>query len=568
MMNSRLLNQKTVVKMNIARSTILFLLFIGLSTVLSAQTTYTINADSVKLTGSNSSELIIENHTKSVPGFLYNTGNGRTIFKKGLVKINDSIYIIGGDTLKYNAWVQNGNKFGTTGILGTLDNNHLDLYTNNTAKARLTNTGNLLVGTTTDNSNRLHLNGNAWLDSAFRIAWGNRQLTLGESAVSAYEGIAIGFNASAMYAGAMAIGKNTVAGAQNVIHIGYYPNQLSETVANTVRIGINYQDYLRIHDRSTAVGVLAAGNTNIEGGTAIGYATSASGAYSIALGVFSVAENPGDFVAGCGNFIGGEKPITNVYFGSGKDRNIAGTKYAGAGISYTINGAGAYGTDNTGGNVTIGGGKGTGAGSPGSVIFSTSSAATSGSTLQSLSERARFSGTNGYFGLGTTSPSAQLHTTGTVRFAGLTNDDAQTRILVSDANGNLYYRNASSLAGSEILRSSLAVNGPIKAKSLTLSQAGWPDYVFDSTYRLSSLKEVEDYIRLNNHLPGIPSAREVVRDGVSVGETQAALLKKIEELTLYTIDQDKKMAAQEDEFKSLRQEILELKKLIPAKPAK
>jgi len=554
--------------MNITGSAILFILVIGVSTALSAQTTYTLNADSVKLTGSNSSELIIENHTKSVPGFLYNTGNGRTIFKKGLVKVSDSIYIIGGDTLKYNAWVQNGNKFSATGILGTLDNNSLDLYSNNTARARLTNTGNFLIGTTTDNNYKLRLNGNAWVDSSYRIAWGNRQLSLGELATSAYEGIAIGFQASAMYAGAMAIGKNTVAGAPNVIHIGYYPNLLSETVSNTVRIGINYQNYLRIHDRSTAVGVAANTTTDIEGGTAIGYSTAALGQYSIALGVWSVAENPGDFVAGAGNFIGGEKPITNVYFGSGKDRNIAGTKYAGAGISYTINGAGAYGTDNTGGNVTMGGGKGTGAGSPGSVVFSTSSATTSGSTLQSLSERARFSGSNGYFGIGTTSPTAQLHTTGAVRFAGLTNVDTLTRILVSDANGNLYYRNASSLAGTDILRSSLAVNGPIKAKSLTLSQTGWPDYVFDDTYRLSPLKELEDYIRQHNHLPDIPSAVEVARDGVSVGDNQAALLKKIEELTLYTIEQDKKMAAQEDEFKSLRQEILELKKLVPVKPAK
>jgi hypothetical protein len=539
-----------------------FVTFVLMAGLTNAQSIYTVTADSVKLTGSNSSELIIENHTKSVPGFLYNTGNGRTIFKKGLVKISDSIYIIGGDTLKYNAWVQNGNKFGTTGILGTLDNNHLDLYTNNTVKARLTNTGNLLIGTTTDNSYRLRINGNAWLDSAYRIAWGNRQLSLGEFATSAYEGIAIGYNASAMYAGAMAIGKATVAGAQNVIHIGYNPSLTSETVLNTVRINMNSQDYLRIHDRSTAVGVTARGNTNIEGGTAIGYATSAPGAYAIALGVSSVAENPGDFVAGAGGFIGGEKPITNVYFGSGKDRNIAGTKYAGTGKSYTINGAGAYGTDNTGGNITIGGGKGTGAGSPGSVIFSTSSAATSGSTLQSLSESARFSGSNGYFGVGTTSPTAQLHTTGTVRFAGLTNVDTLTRILVSDASGNLFYRNASSLAANNILRSSLAVNGPIKARSLTLSQTGWPDYVFDSTYRLSPLKEVEEYIRQHNHLPGMPSAAEVTRDGVSVGDSQAALLQKIEELTLYKIEQEKKLAARDDGLKKMKWEIGELKKLI------
>jgi len=61
--------------------------------------------------------------------------------------------------------------------------------------------------------------------------------------------------------------------------------------------------------------------------------------------------------------------------------------------------------------------------------------------------------------------SAQLHTTGDVQFAGLTNDSTQTRVLVSDANGKLYYRNASSLAAADVLRSSLAINGPSKLKS-------------------------------------------------------------------------------------------------------
>src|SRR5579859_59723 len=113
---------------------------------LSAQYTYTIKADSVKITNCDSAELIIENHTQGVKGFLYNTGNGRTIFKNGVVKVNDSLYLIGSDSLKYNAWVQGGNKFGATGILGTLDNNHVDFYTNGTSRMRMTNTGNMLIG--------------------------------------------------------------------------------------------------------------------------------------------------------------------------------------------------------------------------------------------------------------------------------------------------------------------------------------------------------------------------------------------------------------------------------------
>src|SRR5882762_7758802 len=90
------------------------IILISLSEVMSAQYVYTIKADSVKLTNCDSSELIIENHTQGVPGFLFNTGNGRTVFKRGAQKINDSLYLIGADTLKVapNAWVQGGNTFG------------------------------------------------------------------------------------------------------------------------------------------------------------------------------------------------------------------------------------------------------------------------------------------------------------------------------------------------------------------------------------------------------------------------------------------------------------------------
>jgi hypothetical protein len=130
-------------------------LTILISATLSAQTpptVYTIRADSTLLTGCDSNELIVENHTQAVPGFLWNTGRGRTIFKRPLTKISDTFYLVGQDTLKMrypNAWLQGGNTFGTAGFLGTLDNNPLDLYTNNTFAARFDPSGNFLLGTNT-----------------------------------------------------------------------------------------------------------------------------------------------------------------------------------------------------------------------------------------------------------------------------------------------------------------------------------------------------------------------------------------------------------------------------------
>jgi hypothetical protein len=136
---------------------------IGLATPLSAQKyVYTIKADSVKITNCDSAELIIENHTQAVPGFLFNTGNGRTQFKRGLVGLGNGSYLIGADTLK--AWVQGGNSWGTTGVFGTLDNNPVNFYTNNASRMSLLSNGHLLFNTTSDDGHdNVQISGNTYL---------------------------------------------------------------------------------------------------------------------------------------------------------------------------------------------------------------------------------------------------------------------------------------------------------------------------------------------------------------------------------------------------------------------
>jgi hypothetical protein len=89
----------------------------------------------------------------------------------------------------------------------------------------------------------------------------------------------------------------------------------------------------------------------------------------------------------------------------------------------------------------------------------------------------------------------------------------------------------------------LAVNGTIKAKEVIVETTGWSDYVFADGYALAPLAEVEAHIKEHKHLPGIPSAAHVADHGVSVGEMQAKLLAKIEELTLHQIAQEKELAA-------------------------
>lgn len=87
----------------------------------------------------------------------------------------------------------------------------------------------------------------------------------------------------------------------------------------------------------------------------------------------------------------------------------------------------------------------------------------------------------------------------------------------------------------------LAVNGNIYAKKLKITQQGWADYVFEPTYKLMPLSELEAYINKNKHLPEVPSAVEVETKGLDLGDNQTILLKKIEELTLYVIELKKEI---------------------------
>ena len=79
--------------------------------------------------------------------------------------------------------------------------------------------------------------------------------------------------------------------------------------------------------------------------------------------------------------------------------------------------------------------------------------------------------------------------------------------------------------------------------------------MFDKNYHLSTLAEVEQYIKKNGHLPEIPSATEIEKNGVDVGEQLKLQMQKIEELTLYIIEQNKRIAALEKTNKKLYENI-------------
>jgi hypothetical protein len=100
----------------------------------------------------------------------------------------------------------------------------------------------------------------------------------------------------------------------------------------------------------------------------------------------------------------------------------------------------------------------------------------------------------------------------------------------------------------------LHVNGTVKATTyLADVNPHWPDYVFDSTYNLPALFDIEKYIHQNHHLPEVPSAEKVKKEGINLGDNQAVLLRKIEELTLYAIEQQKMIQELQAKMKVLEE---------------
>ena len=102
------------------------------------------------------------------------------------------------------------------------------------------------------------------------------------------------------------------------------------------------------------------------------------------------------------------------------------------------------------------------------------------------------------------------------------------------------------------INNDLSVKGSISAKRVSLAVGTFPDYVFEPSYKLKPLEEVEAYIKKHHHLPNVPAAQKVIKGGLDVGQMNILLMEKVEELTLHAIAQNKQIKQLLKEVKTLK----------------
>ncbi|MEO0404816.1 MAG: hypothetical protein AAF193_08095, partial [Bacteroidota bacterium] len=186
----------------------------------------------------------------------------------------------------------------------------------------------------------------------------------------------------------------------------------------------------------------------------------------------------------------------------------------------------------------------------------------------------------GRVGIGTTNPNRSLTiSNNTATYLNLLTQNGQEFLIGADANGGvistmtnhdlqlraginstkmIVKANGNVGIGTTNPDSKLAVNGIIHTKEVKVDLIGWSDFVFEKDYRLRTLEEVEEHIAEKGHLPEIPSEAEVLENGINLAKMNAKLLQKIEELTLYLIEQNKQSKKQQAEIEALKAKIDQL----------
>lgn len=178
---------------------------------------------------------------------------------------------------------------------------------------------------------------------------------------------------------------------------------------------------------------------------------------------------------------------------------------------------------------------------------------------------------NGNVGIGTNNAQSKLHVAGDVKIQRPSGSELLIQTPASDvrmfgSGGKPFLIPEGNVCiGCYSPTHKLSVNGTIKAREILVSTQNWADYVFDKDFKLMSLSEVERYIEDNNHLPNIPSARDIESQGISVGEMQRLQMGKIEELTLHAIQQEKENNILKSQNEELANRLKKIEKVLNLK---
>ncbi|MGG5208943.1 cell wall anchor protein [Chryseobacterium sp. MIQD13] len=132
----------------------------------------------------------------------------------------------------------------------------------------------------------------------------------------------------------------------------------------------------------------------------------------------------------------------------------------------------------------------------------------------------------------------------------------------SNYNDGRYYIGIQDLANGTWIKffnnATARFDGKIFAKEVEIKANVWADYVFRKDYKLNSLEEVEKHIQEKGHLPNIPSEAEILKNGINVADMNTKLMEKIEELTLYSIEQNKQLKVQSEKVEKLEKQLEKL----------
>lgn len=177
---------------------------------------------------------------------------------------------------------------------------------------------------------------------------------------------------------------------------------------------------------------------------------------------------------------------------------------------------------------------------------------------------------NGFVGINTENPETDFDVASVARFRANTDFDGTTKFnKVATFNENAVFNNIG--IGTNDPQAPLhlvgdaKVEGNIIAKRVSLDVGSFPDYVFEKDYKLMTLQDLEAFVKQNKHLPGIPSEKDIVSRGMDVAQINTLLVEKVEELTLYTIDQEKKLNKQDEEIQALKDELKAIKESLNIK---